>query len=282
MNTSEQKSISIAELQKNKVFIATPCYGGGLTEPYFKSILRLVFFCDKHQIPLQFGTIANESLVTRARNTLTAFFLQSDCTHLFFIDSDIEFHVEDYIRLVAANKDVIVGAYPKKGINWSTVKEHVMRNPAATDDTLSAAGSEYAINFKFKAPGDHSIDIVDGLIELKDAGTGFMLIKREVIEKMAKQYPETKYNNDINVDKALDVYTYALFDTMIEKSSMRYLSEDYTFCRRWQQMGGKIWLDPNINLNHYGTIPFRGNPAVIFEQPQQQQQQVTQIMPLKV
>ena len=122
MSENEQRSISVAELQKNKIFIATPCYGGGLTEPYFKSILKLVFFCDKHQIPLQFGTIANESLVTRARNTLTAFFLNSDCTHLFFIDADIEFKVEDVIRLIAADKDVAVGAYPKKGINWGAVK----------------------------------------------------------------------------------------------------------------------------------------------------------------
>jgi len=266
MINQQQRSVNVSELQKNKVFIATPCYGGNLTEPYFKSILRLVFFCDKHQIPLQFGTIANESLVTRARNTLTAFFLQSDCTHLFFIDADIEFKVEDFIRLVVADRDVVVGAYPKKGINWGTVKEHVRTTPDTTDDIISAAGSEYAINFNFKSPEDRSVEVQDGLIALKDAGTGFMLIKREVIEKMAKHYPETKYNNDINVEKSLDKFTFALFDTMIEESSKRYLSEDYTFCRRWQNMGGEIWLDPNINLNHYGTIPFKGNPSVIFDQ----------------
>jgi hypothetical protein len=262
----EQKAISVAELQKSKLFIATPCYGGGLTEPYFKSILRLVFFCDKHGINLQFGTIANESLVTRARNTLTAFFLNSDCTHLFFIDADIEFRVEDVIRLIAADKDVVVGAYPKKGINWNAVKEHALRNPTATDATLSCAGSEYAINFNFKSLEDRSIEIKDGLISLKDAGTGFMMIKRSTIQKMAEAHPELQYNNDINVDKELDKYTYALFDTVIEEGTRRYLSEDYTFCRRWQNLGGEIWLDPNINLNHYGSIPFMGNPAVNFEQ----------------
>ena len=93
-----------------------------------------------------------------------------------------------------------------------------------------------------------------------------MMIKRQTIEKMAEAHPELQYNNDINVDKALDKYTYALFDTVIEEGTRRYLSEDYTFCRRWQKLGGEIWLDPNINLNHYGTIPFRGNPTVIFEQ----------------
>jgi hypothetical protein len=261
----EQRAISVAELQKNKLFIATPCYGGNLTEPYFKSILRLVFFCDKHSIPLQFGTIANESLVTRARNTLTAFFLNSDCTHLFFIDADIEFRVEDVIRLLAAEKDVAVGAYPKKGINWNAVKDLAQRNPEATDDMLACAGSEYAINFNID-PEKRVVEVKDGLIALKDAGTGFMMIKRQTIEKMSAAHPELQYNNDINVDKALDKYTYALFDTVIEEGTRRYLSEDYTFCRRWQKLGGEIWLDPNINLNHYGTIPFRGNPTVIFEQ----------------
>lgn len=260
-----QKSIAVSELQKAKLFIATPCYGGALTEPYFKSILRLVFFFDKHNIPLQFGTIANESLVPRARNTLTAFFLRSDCTHLMFIDADIEFKVEDIVRLIAADKDIAVGAYPKKGINWDIIKKFIQDNKEATSGEISAAGSEYAINFNFKDVSKRAIEVQDGLVSLKDAGTGFMLIKRSVLESMMKAYPELQYNNDINVDKDLDKYTYAFFDTMIEASSKRYLSEDYTFCRRWQEMGGQVWLDPNISLNHYGTIPFQGNPTIIFE-----------------
>lgn len=257
------KTISIAELQKNKLFIATPCYGGQLTEPYFKSILRLVFFCDKQSIPLHFATIANESLITRARNTLVAFFLNSDCTHLFFIDSDIEFNVEDVIKLIAADKDVVVGAYPKKGINWDTVKKYVEMTPNATPADIGVAGSEYAINFNFTGK-DFQVNVEDGLISLKDAGTGFMMIKRHVLEKMMVQHPELQYNNDINVDKALDKYTYALFDTIIDGDARRYLSEDYTFCRRWQNMGGQIWLDPSIVLNHYGSYAYRGNPVTMF------------------
>jgi hypothetical protein len=260
-----KKSIAVSDLQKSKLFIATPCYGGALTEPYFKSILRLVFFFDKHNIPLQFGTIANESLVPRARNTLAAFFLRSDCTHLLFIDADIEFKVEDVVRLIAADKEIAVGAYPKKGINWDLVRRHVLDNKDSPTSDISASGSEYAINFNFKNLEERSIEVQDGLVSLKDAGTGFMLIKRSVFDKMTKAYPELQYNNDINVDKDLDKYTYALFDTIIEQSSKRYLSEDYTFCRRWQELGGQVWLDPNISLNHYGTIPFAGNPTIIFE-----------------
>jgi hypothetical protein len=262
-NQVQQKTISVAELQKNKLFIATPCYGGQLTEPYFKSILRLVFFCDKQNIPLHFATIANESLITRARNTLVAFFLNTDCTHLFFIDSDIEFNVEDVIKLIAADKDVVVGAYPKKGINWETVKKYVETNPTASVADIGVAGSEYAINFNFSG-NNYQVNVEEGLISLKDAGTGFMMIKRNVIEKMMEAHPELQYNNDINVDKVLDKYTYALFDTIIDGEARRYLSEDYTFCRRWQNMGGQIWLDPSIVLNHYGSYAYRGNPVTMF------------------
>ena len=85
-----------------------------------------------------------------------------------------------------------------------------------------------------------------------------MLIKREVIEKMIKHYPETKYMPEVFDDASqVGVEKHALFDTMIENG--RYLSEDYTFCRRWQNMGGKIYVDPSIVLDHVGTYTFKGN-----------------------
>lgn len=261
----QTKQIDINELRKSKFFIATPCYGGMMMEPYFKSVLRLVFFANKHEINLQFGTIANESLVTRARNTLVAFFMKSDCTHLLFIDGDIEFKVDDFLRLYAANKDVAVGAYPKKGLAWEQIKNYVLANPNCDSSTIHQTGADYAINFIFKDPVQKTVEVQDGLVRVKDAGTGFMMIRREAIERMMQAHPELKYNNDLNLDKSIDEFSYALFDTMIEDSSKRYLSEDYTFCRRWQNLGGEVWLDPAISLNHYGTTAFPGNPSVIFD-----------------
>lgn len=269
MTTNESKTdgkkIDLTKIRKNKVFIATPCYGGQLMEPYFKSILKLVFFCDRNQIPLQFATIANESLVTRARNTLVAFFMASDCSHLLFIDADIEFRVDDFLRLVDADKDVIAGAYPKKGHNWNQIKEFVQNNPDSPAINLSAAGADYAINFEFLDPVAKTIAVENGLIKVKDAGTGFMLIKREAIKSLMDKHPELKYNNDLNIGKEVNEFCYSLFDTMIDPESKRYLSEDYTFCRRWQANGGEIWLDPSITLNHYGTTGFLGNPSLMFE-----------------
>ena len=279
---TKQVSLSVDEIRKNKFFIATPCYGGQLNEPYFRSVIKMMTFFNGHQIPLAFGTIANESLVTRARNVLVAYFLASDYTHLMFIDADIEFQTEDILKLYAHKKDVVVGAYPKKGVAWDRIRSN-LADPANKEKTLSdreiaAFGSDYAINFKFVDKETKTIGVENGLIKLHDAGTGFMMISRAAILKMIKAYPELKYNNDVNINNAdLKDHFYALFDTMIDPVDRRYLSEDYTFCRRWQEIGGDVWLDPSISLNHYGHFCFQGNPEAIISfgpQPEQKREEV--------
>ena len=276
MANQKQIQISIDKLRENKFFIATPCYGGALTEPYFRSTIKLLTFFNSHKIPLAFGTIANESLVTRARNVLLAYFLNSDYTHLLFIDADIEFQVDDVIKLYAHDKDVVVGAYPKKGVNWNNIKDGMKlkesEGKTVEGGQIGALGSDYAINFKFNDVERKQVSVQNGLIPLHDAGTGFMMIKREAIMKLIDAYPEIKYNNDVQMNGVdLKDNFYALFDTMIDPKDRRYLSEDYTFCRRWQGIGGDIWLDPSISLNHYGSFCFQGNPEMIiqFDQPQQ-------------
>lgn len=264
---SKQVQINIDELRKNKIFVATPCYGGALTEPYFRSTIKLMTFMNQHQVPLAFGTIANESLVTRARNVLVAYFLNSDYTHLLFIDADIEFQMEDVLKLWYHNKDVVVGAYPKKGLAWQRIKDNIeSAEGPLNDEEMAAFGSDYAVNFKFINKETKSVAVENGLIKLHDAGTGFMMISRQAILKMLKAYPELKYNNDVALGgQDLGDNFYALFDTMIDPIDRRYLSEDYTFCRRWQEIGGDIWLDPSISLNHYGHFRFTGNPKAIIQ-----------------
>jgi len=262
-----QLQINIEDLRKERLFIATPCYGGMLTEAYFRSMVRTLTFFNQHQIPVAFGTIANESLVTRARNVLVAYFLQSNYTRLLFIDADIEFQVEDVLKLIAHNKEVCVGAYPKKGVNWQRIRDAVLSNGQAPmdDRMIAASGSDYAINFKFVNADMKQIAIESGVIKLHDGATGFMMIKREAIDKMIAAYPELKYNNDLNTPPDLQDFFYAFFDTMIDPKDRRYLSEDYTFSRRWQDIGGDIWLDPSISLNHFGSFNFQGNPNQIIK-----------------
>lgn len=266
-NSDGKMEVRLDDLRKERLFIATPCYGGMLTEAYFRSVIRLLTFCNQHQIPVAFGTIANESLVTRARNVLVAYFLHSNFTKLMFIDADIEFQVEDVIKLMAHNKEVCVGAYPKKGVNWQRIKNSVRTNDSENynDKEIAAFGSDYAINFKFLNRETKQIAIENGLIRLHDGATGFMMINRTAIDKMIEKYPDLKYNNDLNTPPELNPHFYAFFDTAIDPKDKRYLSEDYTFSRRWQDIGGDIWLDPSISLNHYGSFNFQGNPKQIIQ-----------------
>tara|TARA_B100000963_G_C22634595_1_gene676861 strand:+ start:2923 stop:3864 length:942 start_codon:yes stop_codon:yes gene_type:complete len=256
--------IPIEVLRNKHIFIATPCYGGQIGEPYFRSMMRLAILCNKYDIQFTVSTLANESLITRGRNTLVSFFMEHpDASHLFFIDADIEFDPNDLLRMVAYDRPITVGAYPKKAINWQSIIEAARRNEEETTETIEGHSSNYVVNFEFVTDEDgnpqNQIQIRDNLIKLKDAGTGFMCIQKEVIQKMFDAHPELKYANDINVDQKFEKHMYALFDTMIDPDSRRYLSEDYTFCRLWQQMGGEVFLDPRTGLNHVGHYTFRGN-----------------------
>ena len=262
--------IPVGLLRQKHIFIATPCYGGQIGEPYFRSMMRLAILCNKYDIKYTISTLANESLITRGRNTLVSFFMENkDATHLFFIDADIEFNPEDLLRQVAYDKPIVVGAYPKKAINWDSIIT-AARNPQLEEDaqTIEGHSSNYVVNFDFikdeKGNRTPQVQIIDNLVKLKDAGTGFMCIKKEVIQKLMDAHPELKYVNDINVDSKFEPYMYALIDTMIDPESRRYLSEDYMFCRLWQNMGGEVYLDPRTSLNHVGHYTFRGNIRKLF------------------
>ena len=262
--------IPLGLLRQKHIFIATPCYGGQIGEPYFRSMMKFSILCNKYNIQYTISTLANESLITRGRNTLNSFFMENkQATHLFFIDADIEFNAEDILRMVAYDKDIVVGAYPKKALNWESIMS-AARNPdlQETPETIEGHSSNYDVNFDFLKDKDGNktpqVQIEDNLVKLKDAGTGFMCIKKEVMQKMFDAMPETKYVNDINVDQKFEPFMYALFDCIIDPDSRRYLSEDYTFCRRWQDMGGDVYLDPRTALNHVGHYTFRGNIRKLF------------------
>jgi hypothetical protein len=235
--------LSDEELKYKSIFLATPCYGGLLTDQYHLSMFRLIEELRKYGISFQITTLRNESLITRGRNILTAMFLASPCTHLMFIDADIEFDAKDVVKLLRMNESIAVGAYPKK--------------------TLPI---QYAINLKIIDPSTGRVNKKGDAVEVLDASTGFFMIKREVIEKMMVSYPQMHIKNDSSIDPNLNKYCYAFFDTGIDPVDNRYLSEDYYFCRLWQKLGGQIWLHTKIKLNHVGSYTFEGDISKIFKE----------------
>ena len=254
------------KLKDVTLIICTPCYGGVVTEGYAQAMFSLSGVCAQYGIGVGYATIANESLVTRARNELVnAFLLNTKATHMMFIDADIKFDPRSIVRMLIADQDVVVGAYPLKTLNWETVVEKSRNSDLTAQDAPNEA-SMYVINVhkpdQEMVGKQVDVQIVNGLLEVYDAGTGFMLMKRHVLEKMIENYPDTMYYSDKDMTEDLEKRKrYALFDTMID-SDKRYLSEDYTFCRRWQELGGKIHLDVNTHLSHIGTYTFVGNNLV--------------------
>lgn len=233
------------------LFVSTPCYGGVCLQAYAESMLRLQRTCTTHGIQMMLDTTENESLVHRARNLAVArFYQKTQATHFLFIDADIHFDPESVVRLLKSNHDVAVAAYPKKCIMWDSVEQYVNSGKEGRD--LARVAASLVMNFKYQ-----QTQIKDGFAEVLDGPTGFMLIKREVFAKMNEKYPELNCVND-HQNKDLDEYV-ALFDCMIDPVSRRYLSEDYAFCRRWQQMGGQIFADCMTVLGHVGNIRFQGS-----------------------
>ena len=254
------------KLKDVTLIVCTPCYGGVVTEGYAQAMFSLSGICAQYGIGVGYATIANESLVTRARNELVnAFLLNTKATHMMFIDADIKFDPRSIVRMLVADQDVVVGAYPLKTLNWESVVEK-SRNSDLTAQDAAKEASMYVINVhkpdQEMVGKQVDVQIVNGLLEVYDAGTGFMLMKRHVLEKMIENYPDTMYYSDKDMTEDSEKRKrYALFDTMID-SDKRYLSEDYTFCRRWQELGGKIYLDVNTHLSHIGTYTFVGNNLV--------------------
>lgn len=256
---------ALEKLKGKKLMICTPCYGGVVTEAYAQAMFSVPMLCAQMGINVGYMTIANESLVTRARNELVYGFMKTDADYLMFIDADIRFDPKSIIRMMSADKDIVVGAYPLKSIDWAKVLESAKKSEI-TPEQASMEAAMYVINVHkpdaLKVGHTVDVQIVGGLLEVYDAGTGFMLIKRHVIEAMIEEFPETLYYSDKDVTLTQEENTrYALFDTLIDDDK-RYLSEDYTFCRRWQQLGGKIHLDVNTVLGHVGTYTFKGNSIV--------------------
>lgn len=260
--------IDVNELKKCKLFVATPCYGGMAHGLYLKSVLDLQNTMNKYGVEVKFSFLFNESLITRARNYLADEFLRSGFTHMMFIDSDIHFNAQDVLAMLALDKELIVGPYPKKATNWKNIIEAVKKNPEITPSEVEQLMGDYVFN---PVAGTKSFNVTEP-IEVMEAGTGFMLIKRQVFDKLKEAYPQLEYKPDHVGQEHFDGsrYIHAYFhteidsyDNIIGEGSFRYSSEDYFFCRIFRKIGGSVFLCPWVKLGHCGTMEFKGNlPAV--------------------
>lgn len=213
------------DLRDRQLMIAIPCYDGKLNVQGAFQLAQLATVSTKYGFGIELAHIAGCSIITKARNALAHRFMQSKATDLLFIDADINFKAEDVLRIMALSddKDVVAGAYPRRA-----------------DDK------------KFFTDIHYPLEFADGLLRVERVGTGFMLIRRHVFEKLEADHPDWRFW--VNTEQT---HHTAFFD--FKQTPEGYIGEDYLFCDRARAAGFKIHLDPEINLGHFGSTEYTGH-----------------------
>lgn len=251
-----------------KMFILTPCYGGMCFVNYVHCLMSTVELFKQVNFPLQIEFCKNDSLVPRARNNLVARAMgDPEMTHMIFIDADITWNPVDILKLALSQKPIIGGIYPLKHYNWDKLAANTnltqslinkkngsqLRTMMSDADMIQHNLLSYNLNYS-----GSQLSIENNLTQVKHLATGFMMIQRDVIEKMMKAFPSTKYVDDVHFLRPEEnEFAFALFDCGVEEG--HYYSEDWMFCHRWTKMKGSIWADVSINLTHSGIEDYSGS-----------------------
>jgi hypothetical protein len=240
------------------LFIATPCYAGQVTTGFANSLLMLQHACLWRGIGVTVLLTAGDALITRTRQNLVAHFLEHpSATHLLFIDSDIVFEPEQVFRLLECDVEVTAAVYPTKRADWARLIDLIRAGSVDPEaDSLS-----YVIELE----SPECPTFRGGFVKARYVGTGFLMIRRAALMAMIEHYPDLRYTQEHVANDPLhgSPWRCALFNCMIDEAG-NYLSEDFSFCRRWTEMGGQIWADTGSRLDHVGSMTFHGNYASRF------------------
>lgn len=232
-----------------KIFIATPMYGGMCYGAFAASVVAFTRLCDMAGVTCNLFTLTNESLIQRARNSLVKMFLDTDYTHMFFIDADVAFDAEQAFKMIMADKDIVCGAYPRKFLNWEKARACAANSGTVRD--MKSESLEHVVTFLNE---DRRPEIDDsGCVEVEYAGTGFMLIKRKVFEHLKSSVDIYLCDAEVNGAISMNDVVQEFFYIEKEPKTKRLLSEDYAFCRLWRNNGGKIHVAVWVDLAHIGT-----------------------------
>jgi len=238
--------------QRPFIYLAVPCHGAEVSIFFLRSLLNLQGACRLRGVGLQVDFLDSDPLIVRARSRLAARFLaRREASHLLFCDADIGFAPENVFRLLDSGKEIAAAVCPLKSIDWEKVRAAAQ----AGKPDLMAAGLGYVV--RFLPTPDNSVEVEEGLAKVSYGGTGFLMISRAALERLAAAHPEL----EADVSDVDDVVARApmLFETMIEAETGHYLSEDYAFCRRWRDLGGEIWADVEARLIHVGHAAYEGS-----------------------
>lgn len=245
-----------------RLMLATPIYDGAQGS-YVRAVLDLALKAQAAGASVRFEFILYQASITRARDLLAAVFLASDCTHLLFVDADIDFAPDDVFSMVTAMREredcaILGAACPRRMVNWPNVAHAVERGMAKEDPgALARFGGEFALHFLHQGQRFALTE----LVELTRVGTGMMLIRRDVLEALRRRHSELAFRTDPGEQMAHGIGEIepSFFLPMIDPDSRELLSDDYAFCRRVRDAGFRIWLAPWVRTTHSGPAIFQGS-----------------------
>lgn len=207
-----------------KIFIATPAFDGKTHVQYATSLSDTTSLLTQHGIGYQLCITVSGSILSAERNKLVSIFMQSDCTHILCIDSDLGWPAQAIPAMLLKDVEFVAGLYPTRGN-----KKFLFRNQTNENGSLI-------------------VDADKKLVKMQCIPAGFMLINRSAIEKMIEHHPELYFEPKDKVHEG----RYALFNTLLMDGE--FWGEDYVFCRRAEAAGIDIWIDPAIQFDHAGTL----------------------------
>ena len=251
----DKKSSTELNKPKYKIMVATPVHSE-VSIHYFQACLEFQKLCIKNNINVMFQ-VMKSSLVTQGRNLCVASFLDfKDATHLLFIDSDIDFSFKSILAMLEEDNDVISIPYPLKSISWEKAFHYIEKGRIKSAKDLEHA----VLNYPLRLPNANEVMIKKGVIEVTHSPTGSMLIKRSVFDKMTKAYPELKIVQKTHINGVLKdkENMWNFFDTLHDPETKTYLGEDFAFCKRWREIGGKCHAFIDEYITHVGEYQYCG------------------------
>ena len=239
------------------LFVATPVHSE-CSIHYTQALLELQQLCIKNKIKITFSLVKS-SLVTQGRNLCVAGFLESNYTHMLFIDSDIYFNSPSILKMIKKDKDVLSIPYPLKTIMWDKALYRIKEGAIKTLNDLKKSFNTYPM----KVESNDNINVDDGVMEVTHSPTGCMMIKRSVFDKMIKAYPDKNIvqKTVINGEYVDRPNLWNFFDTMHDPRTKTYLGEDFSFCQLWKNIGGKCYAYINDTIVHIGEHQYEGRFA---------------------
>jgi hypothetical protein len=234
-----------------RIFVGTPVHSE-VSIHYFKASLEFQKECYVRKIPVMFQ-VMKSSLVTQGRQLCVSAFLSSQCTHLLFIDSDISYSYKMFEKMINYDKDICMVPYPIKSMDFEKIKKKI-KNGSELDPMVM--GNQYTMSIVDPT----SIKIDNGFIEVERGPAGFMLIKREAIEKLIKEYPEFTIKQHTLIDGKLverdNMYNF--FDTYWDPKEKTYTGEDFYFCKLAKHAGIKMYALIDEYISHHGEFSYTG------------------------